>query len=106
MYQTFIKRIRKYKLNSYICGSFIKIFIMKKTNNLFTFGRVYAGLTVLATLVMMYLNVVENFHIPWYWVTVPVWGSLVVSLAFIGLCYLIVFYWGNNIDRWNEKAKK
>lgn len=73
-----------------------------------TFGNVYAVLTVLATLFLAYLKEVENYNITWWWVTVPLWGSLFGGLSFIGACYLIVYYWGNakNINGGNDETTK
>lgn len=61
-----------------------------------TIGNVYAGLTVLFTLFLTYLKLYENYPIPWVWVTVTLWGSLMAGFAFIGLCWVIVYYWGND----------
>lgn len=73
----------------------------------FTFGNVYAGLTVLFTLYLGYLKLYTDFYITWWWVMAPIWISLIGGLFFIGLCYLIVYYWGNdkNINGGNEETK-
>jgi hypothetical protein len=71
---------------------------MKKTNKLFTYGRVYTGLTVLASLVMVYLNVAEDYSIPWYWITAPLWGSFVAAMCLVGISFTIVSIWGKDID--------
>lgn len=55
-------------------------------------GNLYAVLTVLATVLFVTLKINGAIDWSWWWVTVPVWGSLALAVLTVVVAIIIALF--------------
>lgn len=68
---------------------------MKKESLIEQLGWTWFWLTIIVTAFGSYLKITGEIKLAWWWVTVPVWGSIGAAALLLGVCWLILKIWGS-----------